>query len=390
VGQELYKLPKGWAWFSVKNLSSKVQYGHTTKAREKGNAQFLRITDIQNGQIQWDGVPFVDVSDEELEKYRLHVDDLVFARSGATSGKSILIISPPSNSIFASYLIRVVPDINVVFPKFLELFFQSPIYWKQVGSNVSGAAQPNINGTKLSKFQVSLPPLNEQKRIVAKLDALFTRIDTAITHLQQTLELSKVLFASALDEKIDYLTKNAPLRQFGDVVVNHDGRRVPIKASERKTTHGTYPYYGATGIIDYVDDYIFDGERLLISEDGANLVARKYPIAFRATGKYWVNNHAHIVNAIPDITSNQFLEVFFAWTDLTRFITGSAQPKLNQKKLNSIVFPVPSLDEQKRIVAHLDALSERIRILDVATQEKINDLTTLKASLLDAAFKGEL
>jgi len=198
----MHELPDGWGWVSVKNLSSKVQYGYTTKAREHGNAQFLRITDIQNGRIQWRGVPFVSISDEKIEKYSLQADDLVFARSGATSGKSILITNPPINSIFASYLIRVVPDVSVVLPKFLELFFQSPEYWKQVGVSVSGAAQPNINGTKLSGFQVSLPPLNEQKRIVTKLDALFTRIDTAITHLQQTLELSKALFASALDSAL--------------------------------------------------------------------------------------------------------------------------------------------------------------------------------------------
>ena len=198
--QQLYELPEEWEWSTVKEISTKIQYGYTTKATESGNAKFLRITDIQNGNIMWASVPFVSISDKELSKYRLQSNDLVFARSGATAGKSILIEEPPKNAIFASYLIRVIPAC-LVFPYFLALFFQSPEYWKQVEMSASGAAQPNINGTKLSGFQVPLPPLDEQKRIVAKLDALFTRIDTAITHLQEVLALTKALFASALSEK---------------------------------------------------------------------------------------------------------------------------------------------------------------------------------------------
>ncbi len=174
--------------------------------------------------------------------------------------------------------------------------------------------------------------------------------------------------------------------KFGDVVVNHDGKRIPIKASERKTSNRTYPYYGATGIIDYVDDYIFEENHLLISEDGANLVARKYPIAFIASGKYWVNNHAHVVDAIAKKTSNQYLVIFFAWTDLSRYITGAAQPKLSQKKLNSIPVPLPPISEQKRIVAKLDALFTRIDTAITHLQQTLELSKALFASALDSAL----
>jgi type I restriction enzyme S subunit len=169
---------------------------------------------------------------------------------------------------------------------------------------------------------------------------------------------------------------------FKKVVINLDGQRIPIKSDERKSTHGTYPYYGATGIIDYVDEYIFDGENLLISEDGANLVARKYPIAFIATGKYWVNNHAHVVCAKPEVTTNSYLKWFFAWFDLSSYITGAAQPKLSQGKLNSIQIPLPPLAEQTRIVEKLDAVLSRI---DTAIDELQQSLT-----LVDAMFKSGL
>lgn len=189
-----------------------------------------------------------------------------------------------------------------------------------------------------------------------------------------------------MEQQLYELPEGWSWHKFGEVVANHDGKRIPIKASERKTSSGTYPYYGATGIIDYVDDFIFDGSRLLISEDGANLVARKYPIAFIATGKYWVNNHAHVVDAVAEKTSNHFLEVFFAWTDLSGYITGAAQPKLSQKKLNSIPVPLPPLNEQKRIVAKLDAIFTRIDAAITHLQETLKLSKALYASALDEVF----
>lgn len=172
---------------------------------------------------------------------------------------------------------------------------------------------------------------------------------------------------------------------FDSLVENLDGKRIPIKTSERSKENAIYPYYGATGIIDYVDDYIYEGEKLLISEDGANLVARKYPIAFLADGKYWVNNHAHVVDAYKDKISNKYLSYFFAVLDLSSFITGSAQPKLSQKKLNSIKIAVAPITEQKRIVEKLDALLTRI---DSAI-EHLQESVALKNSLLQSALNGQ-
>ena len=381
--QVLYKLPDGWEWQSVKKLSHNIQYGHTAKAESNGNAKFLRITDIQDGKIDWQGVPTVSLEEKEISKYALNDDDLIFARSGATAGKSILIKNAPKDAVFASYLIRIVPNKKDIFPEYLSYFFLTPAYWEVVGQNAAGAAQPNINGTKLSEFIVPVAPQGEQKRIVEKLDALLTRIVTAIEHLQESVTLADALYASALDKEFSKLMKESDILPFKKLVDNQDGRRIPIKAGERKNTHGTYPYYGASGVIDYVDDFIFEGERLLISEDGANLVARKYPIAFIADGKYWVN-------ALPELTSNLYLKKFFAWVDLSSYITGSAQPKLSQGKLNTIPVPVPPLSEQAEIVAKLDKAYQLTENLKKGVGEKLGMLTSLKASILDSAFKGEL
>lgn len=130
-----------------------------------------------------------------------------------------------------------------------------------------------------------------------------------------------------------------------------DKLRKPVTASTRIS--GIYPYYGASGVVDHVNNYIFDGSYLLISEDGANLLARSTPIAFSIYGKTWVNNHAHVLHFNSDVT-RKFVEYFINNLDISKYVSGGAQPKLNQKKLNSIPIPIPPLELQEKIVAILD------------------------------------
>jgi type I restriction enzyme S subunit len=143
--------------------------------------------------------------------------------------------------------------------------------------------------------------------------------------------------------------------ELGTVVDNFDGKRIPLKSSDRDNLSKIYPYFGASGIIDHVDKYLFDGEYLLISEDGANLLSRTTPIAFVVNGKFWVNNHAHIVQGKEGVIINKYLEYYLNSKDISTYVTGSAQPKLNQEKLNSIPIPLPPLSTQKKIAAILDA-----------------------------------
>ena len=137
----------------------------------------------------------------------------------------------------------------------------------------------------------------------------------------------------------------------GEIAINLDSQRRPVTKSARTT--GSVPYYGASGIVDYVSDYIFDGDYLLVSEDGANLLARSTPIAFSISGKTWVNNHAHVLK-FNSYAERRFIEIYLNSIDLSPYVSGAAQPKLNQANLNRIPVPAPPLDEQERIVAILD------------------------------------
>ena len=150
-----------------------------------------------------------------------------------------------------------------------------------------------------------------------------------------------------------------PVLPLGDLTENFDGRRVPVKGPDRKS--GPYPYYGASGIVDRVDGYLFDGEYLLIGEDGENLRTRQTPLAFIATGKFWVNNHAHIVRG-NHRANTRFLSYALSQTDISGYLTGSTMPKLTQGNLNRIPIVAPPLADQTTIASVLGALDDKIEL----------------------------
>lgn len=166
--------------------------------------------------------------------------------------------------------------------------------------------------------------------------------------------------------------------RFDEVTINFDRKRIPLSAKQRSERQGNYRYYGAQGVIDYVNDYIFDGTYLLIAEDGENLKSKKQNIAQVAKGKFWVNNHAHIVQT-NELCDLQYLHYLINSMDLSGYITGSAQPKLSQANLNAVTLQLPFIDEQKKIVAILGSLDDKIEL-----NNKINENL---AELLQAVYQ---
>lgn len=148
-----------------------------------------------------------------------------------------------------------------------------------------------------------------------------------------------------------------PNLPIGKLVINLDRRRIPVRAADRRP--GPFPYYGASGIVDYVDDYLFEGLHLLVAEDGENLRSRSTPVAFLADGQFWVNNHAHVLQGNSE-NDTRYLSYALQAADISGYITGSAQPKLNQASLAAIQVPAPSLKEQRAIAATLGALDDKI------------------------------
>lgn len=182
--------------------------------------------------------------------------------------------------------------------------------------------------------------------------------------------------------------KGWEIKSLTSVCKNLDSQRVPITKANREP--GEIPYYGASGIVDYIKDYLFDDDLLLVSEDGANLLARTYPIAFSVSGKTWINNHAHVLK-FESQTTLDFTEYYLNSIKLDDFISGMAQPKLNQKKLNSIPIPVPPLAEQEAIVEVLDKAFAAIGQAKANIEQNIANAKELFQSKLNQIFsqKGE-
>ena len=149
--------------------------------------------------------------------------------------------------------------------------------------------------------------------------------------------------------------------RFEEVIVNYDRLRVPLSSMQRKEKQGVYRYYGAQGVIDHIDEYIFDGEYLLIAEDGENLKSKKQNIAQVAKGKFWVNNHAHILQTNSKCAL-RYLYYLINSMDLSGYITGSAQPKLSQANMNKIPLIIPSIDEQNKILAIVGTIDDKIEV----------------------------
>ena len=148
--------------------------------------------------------------------------------------------------------------------------------------------------------------------------------------------------------------------RFGTALVNRDAERIPLSVAQREKLQKKYDYYGASGVIDKVDQYLFDKPLLLIGEDGANLLLRSKPIAFIASGQYWVNNHAHVIDSVGGVDLC-YIALFINAINLAPYVTGTAQPKMNQEKLNSILVPLPPVAEQHRIVTAFEEILAIIR-----------------------------
>jgi len=190
-------MKKGW---EVKELGevSAINYGYTESASsEPIGPRFLRITDIQDDKVDWENVPYCKISKNDLPQYRLATGDIVFARTGATTGKSFLVDDPPE-AVFASYLIRLRVIDEKLLPQFVSLFFQTAAYWKIIKAGLSGSAQGGFNASKLSALSITIPPLSEQRRVIGIVDKVFTDITTAKSIAQQKITALEELKLSVL------------------------------------------------------------------------------------------------------------------------------------------------------------------------------------------------
>ena len=281
-------------------------------------------------------------------------DDVIFATTRPTQMRYCLIDEEYDGEVASTGYCVLRAKKEVVLPKWILHLISSSEFKGYLEENQSGSAYPAISDAKLKEFKIPIPCPNNPKKSIEIQMEIVRILDTfsALTaELTAELNIRKKQYNYYRDQLLSFKEGDVEWNSLGDLAENLDSKRKPITSGLRDA--GEIPYYGASGIVDYVKDYIFDGDFLLVSEDGANLLARNTPIAFSISGKTWVNNHAHVLK-FDTYAERRYVEYYLNSIDLTPYISGAAQPKLNKKNLESILIPNLSFSEKERIVKILD------------------------------------
>ena len=419
-------LPEGWAHATLIDLAEHIQYGYTASAIEsRRGPRFLRITDIQNGIVNWVSVPTCQISTTNLRKYRLQSGDILFARTGPTTGKSFLIRSFPNEAVFASYLIRVRP-LTLVNPTFLSFCFQTPEYWQFISENIAGNAQPNCNATKLASLTLPIPPLAEQKRIVVKIEEFLSAVNAARDRLAEVTAILKRFRQSVLAAACSgRLTEGWRGDDGPDRDLSVGWRWLPMDQLLPKG--GIFD--GPFGSNLKTSDYTPSGVRVIRMENIGWLGFMASKLAFISEKKYQ-SLARHTVGAgdvifssfigdeirtcvlpalptraiakadcfclrpDPDLVDRHYLVLQLSsqesYDALRENIHGATRPRVNTTQVRRLLVRVCPIAEQHEIVRRVEALFKLADTIEKRVEAATKRADKLTQAILAKAFRGEL
>jgi restriction endonuclease S subunit len=388
VASNLADLKPNLEWASLPLFDRKewkrVRFGdvvencaETCDPQEAGVERFIAMEHLEPGSLHirsWgnvaDGTTFTRrcrPGQVLFGKRRAYQRKVAVAEFEAVVSGDIYVLKPKNESLLTELL---------PFLCLSERFFEHA-----VGTS-AGSLSPRTNWSSLASFEFDLPPLDQQRRIAEILWA----VDEVITSRENFEKATVKACRAFLNRTIDAGRHAASTRKhewpywhevaLSEVVEFLDGKRKPIKEADRAKRNGIFPYYGASGIIDTIDDFIFDEPLVLLGEDGANILERSSPLAFRVSGKIWVNNHAHVLRVKPP-NSLIYIEYYLESLDFKPFVTGSAQPKLNKSVCEEIRIPIPDKSFQTEIESHLLAFEDSTKALSEHREQERSLLSSL-------------
>ena len=392
------KLPHGWKVVQIEQVADLIN-GYSqfnSKSYIDKGIPIFRIGDL-GGQVNLSSVKHVSKDAvPNLNQKRLFRGDILIAKIGKRVGaSSVYNLDEPA--ILSSQIVGV--RARRIDQKFLACFIESPFFYDAIKPHFFGSTRDNISPNHIRSASTPFPPLLTQRKITAALSVYDDLIENNTRRIEILEGMAAAIYrewfvefrfpeheeAKMLESELGLIPEGWQVKSFGEVSLNFDRQRKPLSGIVRSTMQGKYPYYGASGIIDYIDDYVFDGRFLLISEDGANLMERKTPIAFFASGKFWVNNHAHVVQGKAPISTN-LLYLFMSNVAISGYITGAAQPKINQDNLNRISI----LSPPQRVLERFDKMIAPIFDNIVALDLKNTNLRQTRDLLLPKLISGEI
>jgi restriction endonuclease S subunit len=402
---------------TLKEISGGGSYGLGASAEQTPvGPKFLRTTDIVSGTIDWDAVPYCEADAATIDKYRLHANDIVISRTGANAGINCIVTQPPDNAIFAGYLVRFQIDERVADSHFVSYVLRSAQWADYVANTRTGSAQPQLNAVLMGNFSFPLPPLGVQTAISRILKVLDDKIEVNKSVSRTMEEIAQAIFKSwfidfdpvkakmagekpvgmdgataALfsdsmeDSSVGQIPAGWKLGTLEDACLILDSKRIPLSGAERKKRPGNFPYYGATGVLDFVDDYLFEGPHVLVGEDGSVVTKNGTPFVQYVWGRFWVSNHAHVLRGVNGFSVEQ-LKLFLDRVQISNYVTGAVQPKLNQGNLKSIPCLLPNVQVCEAFNLLIGPMFDEIRLLS----EQTKSLVEIRDRLLPRLVSGEL
>jgi len=414
-----YDLPEGWTLSTLGEISTKPQYGWTTKANhESGKVKLLRTTDITSGKIDWITVPYCTKEPEDLKKYLLKPGDIVISRAGSV-GVSYL-LTDADNAVFASYLIRFRPN-EPLNKKYVYYYLKSPDYWKAIGKSTLGIAVPNVNAIKLSKVKIPIAPVEEQKRIVAEIEKQFSRLDEAVENLKRVKANLKRYKASvlkaAVEGKLIDITEGSESFHFdkwqtiGSALLTLDQGWSP-KCDRQKANESEWGVIKTSAVqtlqfIDYENKRLpksLEGRQHLELQRNDLLVTRAGPrkrvgvccLVRDTRSKLILCDKVYRLRCNPEVVRSGYLELVLNAPQIQKAIneikTGISDSGVNltQKGFKKLKIPLPRLELQVQIESEVQRLWSIADRVALNTTEGNVRCQRLRQSILKKAFSGRL
>ena len=370
------------------SIGGKGSYGIAASAveRKADLPTYLRITDIfDDGTLNLSELKSVDAPNSD--KYILKPNDIVFARTGGSTGRNYFYDGSDGVFVYAGFLIKFSIDPEKVNPKYVKYYCRSKQYNVWVQSFNTGSTRGHINAQIFGNMEIPLPERKQQDYLVSILEPIDEKIRNNKQVNDNLLAQAQTLYKQFFPYGVqDDLPDGWRIGTVGEIIEIHDSKRIPLSGADRtKMEKKIYPYYGAASLMDFVDNYIFDGKYLLLGEDGTVVDDAGYPILQYVWGQFWVNNHAHILTGRLgyDVES---LYMLFKQTPVKSIVTGAVQPKISQANLRSVQVVIPpehNLREYNDLVEPLFSLFR-------ANEEECKTFTALRDMLLPKLMSGEI
>lgn len=394
------EIPEDWWYEELNKLVDKITDGtHKTPTYTESGIPFLRVTDIQKSEIDWSNVKYISQQEhlELIKRCNPEIGDILYSKNG-TIGIPKIIDWDNEFSIFVSLcLIKMKKQNSYISNKYLEQFLKSDSCMRQIRLRAKQGTVTNLHLEEIRELIIPIPTIKEQEKIASILSTVDEQIDNVDALIEKNKELKKGLMQTLLTKGIGHtkfkkteigeIPEEWEVKKLECVFEILDSMRKPIKASDREKIEGDIPYYGASGVIDWINDYIFDEELILLGEDGENLNSRNSDLAFKISGKTWVNNHAHVFRVINKKECNiDFMVYYLEAKDYSIYIAGSAQPKITQAQCRKFLLPLPKKEEQDKIASILSEVDEKI----AKYENKKQMLEELKKGLMQQLLTGKI